>query len=1289
MGKSGFTKCLCPLGKPRQNNQRLFKSLFSGLTPLSESASRSPTYEKRIETMNRTQLKNYAPAARRDFIAAITNRARTLGITEQNIAEAQLQGDVLVIDGRPFSAALAPLRKKLVERIDREGFDQVMQSMAYIWFNRFVAIRYMELHGYLDHGYRVLSHPSSGENDQSTPELLQQAFHVASHTSMPGLNKEQIIDMQLDGNKDAELYRLLLIAQCNALNSAMPFLFERIDDETELLLPDNLLHSDSVIRQLVNSIDEDNWSEIEIIGWLYQFYISERKDEVMGKVVKSADIPAATQLFTPNWIVKYLVQNSIGAQWLATYPDSGLKERMDYYIEPAEQTEDVKQQLAAITPDTLNPEELTLIDPACGSGHILVEAYDLFKALYRERGYARHKIPKLILEKNLYGLDIDTRAAQMAGFALLMKARADSPRALSGALTLNIAALHDSYELDDEAIAHELFQAATQIESAVEGGEAFDHGQLFGGGQLTTQHSSGLTVNDIQALIRFFENGKTFGSLLTVSKELGGKLPQLQNLLEQVLDSGNALAKSHAQEVIDGFLKPAQLLAASYDAVVANPPYMGGKGMNAPLKKFAKDFYKDAKADLFACFIERGFTLAKPEGHNAMVTMQNWMFLSSYQAMRENLIEAKTIKNMAHLGARAFGTISGEVVQTAATVLVNSYTNQYKPVFLRLVDGNEEQKQKSFLSSKVRFEKNVQNDFKSIPGCPIAYWLSHSTIEAFEKSDSLSSQHRTAKGLVTLDNNRFLKLWHEVDFDHIGLSYCNSGDFLKSEAKWAPYNKGGGYRKWYGLCEYVINWVLNGQELKDFIVSKYGGGSYTKEIRNEDKYFEKSLTWSEVSTAGFSVRENGKGFVFDSTGPSIFDGNLTHTLAFCNSCIPEAFLQAMNATQHYVTANINALPVISKPEKITQAITNSAELLKKASKKDWDCFETSWDFQTNPLITSHSPQDTISESYKSYQSQNHQAITQMQQLEEENNRLFIDAYGLQDELTPEVPIEQITLTVNPPYRYAKGKTDAEYETLFRTDTLKELVSYAIGCMMGRYSLDAPGLIYAHSGGQDFAEVYQDKTNSLQPTAYRFSPDDDGIIPVSDTDWFADDACNRLVAFIETVWPREKRDENLRFLAEGLGMKSGEAPVESLRRYLSKDFFKDHLKTYKKRPIYWLFSSGKHKAFECLVYLHRYNEGTLSRMRVDYVQPLLGKYESRIKLLRDNIDAASSTSARKKMEKELTLRQNQQLELRKYDEQLRHYTDQRIALDLDDGVKVNYGKFGTLLAHVKDVTGKKP
>ena len=1210
--------------------------------------------------MNRSQLKTYAPSARRDFITAITNRARTLGITEKTIAEATVQGDVLMIDGRLHPSALAPLRKKLVERINRDGFDQVIQAMAYTWFNRFVAIRYMEIHGYLDHGYRVLSHPQG----QTTPELLQQASHV----ELPGLNKEQVIDLQLDGNKDAELYRMLLIAQCNALNSAMPFLFERLDDETELLLPDNLLHSDSVIRQLVNSIDESNWNEIEIIGWLYQFYISERKDEVMGKVVASADIPAATQLFTPNWIVKYLVQNSIGAQWLATYPDSDLKERMDYYIEPAEQTEEVKQQLAAITPDELNPEELTLIDPACGSGHILVEAYDLFKELYRERGYPRHKIPKLILEKNLYGLDIDTRAAQMAGFALLMKARADSPRVLSSTPKLNVHALHDSHELDDQTIAEELYQAAV----AVEGGEAFDQGQLLGGGHLTTQHSSGLTVNDIRELIRFFENGTTFGSLLTVPETLKAKLPQLETLLEQVLESGNALAKSHAGEVLEGFLKPAQLLAANYDAVVANPPYMGGRGMNTKLKKFAKKNYVDASSDLSTCFMERGWSLAKISGTNAMVTMQSWMFLSSFLCARTKWLSKKTITTLSHLGAKAFESISGEVVQTAAFAIKNNHIQSYKPVFFNLTSGNEKDKQACLLAHRNRFETVSQDDFGKIPGSPIAYWASNKVRSVFENGQPLSLTSEALRGVETGNNDLFLRLWHEVAIKQIGIEKTESN----SDQKWYPYNKGGEFKKWYGNRSLVINWKANGYDIKNQSYPK--GGRLPWRAANEAFYFKTGLTWGGLTSNTVTFRLCDYGAVFDSNKGSMMfpqKARRFQILGLLNTKVADLALNILNPTLSTQKDDIGNIPFIASIKGEAEKVVS--ECLAVA-KNDENMSEISWDFKINPLITSDSPLATIQESYTNWQTQNQQTITQMKQLEEENNRLFIDAYGLQDELTPDVPIEQITLTVNPAYRYGAGKTEAEYAALCYTDIMKELVSYAVGCMMGRYSLDREGLVYAHAGNKDF--------DASQYTA--FVADDDGIIPITDTDWFADDTCNRLVQFIETAWSREKRDENLMFLAEGLGKKASEAPVDALRRYLSKDFFKDHLKTYKKRPIYWLFSSGKTKAFECLVYLHRYNEGTLSRMRVDYVQPLLGKYESRIKLLQDNIASASSTSARKKMEKELTLRQNQQLELRKYDEQLRHYTDQRIALDLDDGVKVNYGKFGTLLANVKDVTGKK-
>ena len=580
---------------------------------------------------------------------------------------------------------MAEPRKRLEERIRRDSFEQVMEAMAYTWFNRFAAIRYMELHGYLDHGYRILSHPEG----QPYPEILEHAADV----DLPGLDREKAVELKLDGSKDEELYRLLLRAQCNALHQAMPFLFEHsAGDATELLLPAALLHTDSLIRQMVEGIDESAWDEIEIIGWLYQFYISEKKDQVIGKVVASEDIPAATQLFTPNWIVKYMVQNSLGAKWMATYPHSQLKEQMEYYIEPAEQTDEVTAQLMAITPDTLNPEVLTLIDPASGSGHILVEAYDLFRAIYLERGYRQRDVAQLILEKNLFGLDIDGRAAQLTGFALMMKGRADDRRLFERGVKLNVMALADSTDFDAE-------QLAERVKLA----------------------DYGLAASDLTELKRLFEHATTFGSLIQVPDDLAAKLPALKQLSEA---TSRDLFVVDALKRLVPLVQQAEMLVAQYDAVVANPPYMGSKGMNALLKKFSKDRFPDTKSDLFACFIERGFTLAKDAGYNAMVTMQSWMFLSSFEKMRERLLREKTIVTMAHLGARAFGSISGEVVQTTVFVLQNHMAGSYKPAFFRLLGGGEAEKRTALAGGEKRFDTTAQDEFKKIPGSPVAYWVS-------------------------------------------------------------------------------------------------------------------------------------------------------------------------------------------------------------------------------------------------------------------------------------------------------------------------------------------------------------------------------------------------------------------------------------------------------------------------------------------------------------------------------------------------------------------------------------
>ena len=1191
--------------------------------------------------MNRNTLEAYAQKARRDFIAAVTGRAAFYGLTAKTIEPVVEQGDVTMIGAHAFPRNVTAPRKRLEERIQQDGFEQVMEAIAYTWFNRFAAIRYMELHGYLDHGYRVLSHPEG----RPYPEILEHAADL----DLPNFDREKAVELKLDGSKDEELYRLLLKAQCNALHQAMPFLFERIGDETELLLPANLLHTDSLIHRMVESIDESAWGQIEIIGWLYQFYISEKKDQVIGNVVASEDIPAATQLFTPNWIVRYLIQNSLAAQWLATYPHSQLSEKMEYYIKPAEQTDEVKAQLEAITPGTLNPEALTLIDPASGSGHILVEAYDLFKAIYLERGYRQRDVARLILEKNLFGLDIDGRAAQLTGFALMMKGRADDRRLFERGVELNVRPLLDSKGFDAERLAQSMKLADYK-----------------------------LADSDLTELEQLFEHASTFGSLIQVPEGLAAKLPALKQLSEATRQD---LFVSDALTHLAVLVRQAEMLATQYDAVVANPPYMGSKGMNALVKKFAKDHFPDAKSDLFACFIKRGFTLAKDAGHNAMVTMQSWMFLSSFEKMREWMLREKTIKTMAHLGARAFGSISGEVVQTTACVLQNRSPQGYKPVFFRLLDGGEAEKSTALANGEKRFDTTAQDEFKKIPGSPVAYWVSERVREVFEEGTLLGKLVDARVGLQTGDNDQFLRRWHEVDQGKCSYHSKSRDAAAQSGKKWFPYNKGGEFKKWYGNQEYLVNWEHDGGAIRAF--GTEDGGRARSRPQNTEFYFQESLTWSDVTSGPPSFRLNDRGSIHDVKGMSAFSFRGVGRLllaGYCNTLIVRAIARATNPTLSFQIGNFVNIPFIEGVgEDFSRDVMKNVDWLVRSTIIDWNAYERSWNFESLPILTASSESTrTLESSYIAWVTQNRETIAEMQRLEEENNRLFIDAYGLQGELTPDVPIEEITLTVNPAYRPGGNLTEEEQWTRFRQDTMKELVSYAIGCMMGRYSLDAPGLIYAHSGGKGF-----------DPSRYTtFPADPDGIVPLTDSDWFEDDAAHRLIEFISVAWDATNLEDNLAFLASNLSTKKNEPSRETLRHYLCDRFFKDHLQTYKKRPIYWLFSSGKQKAFQCLVYLHRYNEGTLARMRTEYVIPLQGMMASRVRQLDEDIAAVASTAHRKRLEKERAALVKQKPELLEFDEKLRHYADQRIGLDLDDGVKVNYGKFGDLLAEVKPVTGAK-
>ncbi len=1188
--------------------------------------------------MDKNKLKFYAPQARRDFIASVTARAHQLGLSEHEgnpvIAPAKISGDVLMIDGQTWSKKIHDQREKLIGRIKSEGFSPTMEAVAYTWFNRFAALRYMEIHDYLGHGHRVLSNREGG-----LPEILSHAIEIAQNKGLPSLNVDEVRTLRLAGNRDNELYKILLVAQCNGLHKVLPILFEYINDETELLLPDNLLRTDSIITKLVEEIPEENWQEVEILGWLYQFYISEKKNAVIGKVVKSEDIPAATQLFTPNWIVQYLVQNSVGRLWLMANPGSTLKQNWPYYIEPAQQTPEVQGQLESLIQvrkdadgGTLNPETITVLDPACGSGHILVEAYEVLKAIYLERGYQPRTIPRLILERNLYGLDIDDRAAQLAGFALLMKARADDRRLFDNPLKLNVLSFEESKGLDPEEIAINF--------------EPF-----------------GVQRSLITQLISTFEHAKTFGSLIQIPEALNAGLDKVAKALEQ--------ARSHLQTSQTAIkllplLEQAKLLGMQFDAVVANPPYMGKKYLTLLLKNFLKNSYKGFEKDLFSAFIIRNLTLTKESGQLGFMSPFVWMFISSYEELRLHIIDDTTLTSLVQLEYSGF---DGATVPICTFTLSKVHVSGFTGSYIRLSDfrGGDQQGPKTLEAIQKRncgwFYTSNQDDFKKIPGSPIAYWVSEKEKNLHLRVGSLGSVCFPRKGLDTGQNEVFLRLWHEVDTEHTCL---NNRDHKK---RWYPYNKGGDFRRWYGNRMYLINWENDGEQIKKRVTWT----TQKPTIRNSDFYFREGYTWTTISSGRFSARYCPEGALFDNGGCTIFADAYLNTIGgFVNTKIMKRYLEFLSPTLNFQPGDISR---VLFPSDCLEKDTKTDKCVN-ISKNDWDSFETSWDFACLPLLKSEYRQQTLHSTYQTLRAHWREMTQEMKRLEEENNRIFIDAYGLQGELTSYVSLSEITLTCNPNYRYGGEKTEEELESLLLGDTMRELISYSVSCMMGRYSLDEPGLIYAHSGNIGF-DLTHYKT---------FPADIDGIVPLTDEPWFENDSTNRIREFLLTVWGAENLEENMSWLAESLGRKSNEAPVETIRRYLSDKFFKDHLKTYKKRPIYWLFSSGKQRAFQALVYLHRYHEGTLARMRSKFVVPLISRIQSQLGMLEKDLAEATSTAIRNKLNKEIEGLRKKLTELLAYDEKLRHYADMRIKLDLDDGVKVNYGKFGDLLAEVKFVTG---
>ena len=1179
--------------------------------------------------MNRNKLKTYAPQARRDFIAAVTDRAAFYGLTAEKIDPVVEEGDVAVIGDTALPVEVAAKRKQLEERINRDGFEQVMEAMAYTWFNRLVAIRFMELHGYLEHGLRVLSHPEG----KSSPEILEHAEHL----DLPDLDIQQVIDLKLDGTKESELFRILLIAQCNALSTAMPFLFERIEDETELLLPDNLLHSDSLIRKLVGEISEEDWQEVEIIGWLYQFYISEKQDEVIGKAVKSEDIPAATQLFTPNWIVLYMLHNTLGRKWLAAYPQSPLRERLDFYVEPS------ADQLPTL--NSLNPEELTLLDPACGSGHILVEAYDLLKTIYQERGYGAQDIPRLILEKNLYGLEIDERAAQLAAFALLMKAREDDRRIFEREIRPHIHAIHESAGLDALSVSADLNTTVSESARAI-------------GVESVSQKT-------IEALISLFENAKTLGSLVSLNADLENKLPAITSLVDHAGSSGDLLGRAAAR-TLGPFVALANVLGAKYSAVVTNPPYLHTKRMPPFLKHYVEEHFADTSTDLFEVFLVRSLRFTDADSLIGFVTPYIWMFLISFESLRQILLHRCTVTSLVQLEYNAF---EPDCVPVCIFTLLARKIIDTRGEFIRLSDfpGFDQQPVKTLQAiaeprCSWRYSA-ASEDFSRIPGSVFAYWLSKTELQIFETFDSLSDYAEPRQGLITGDNEQFMRLWWEVSLANSAILPLTETSDERKNKRWFPYEKGGPYRKWYGNHHFLVDWAEGGRAIRNFVDKR---GKLRSRPQNISYYFQTGATWSSLTSGNFALRYTPAGFIFDAKGPLCFpkeSGSTQHLVAFGNTKLVNRFLTALAPTLDYSQGPVGKLPFSLRDVAKVDALASEAIAI---AREDWDSQETSWDFEVHPLLRPKIRQKTLASSWEVWCSFANRQRKRMRELEEENNRHFTELFQIEGTGLIDVTDKEVTL---------REPNAAELT--------RHLISFAIGCMMGRYSLDKAGLVYAFSGNKMF-DLGQYKT---------FPADLDGIIPVTESDWFKDAAANRFENFVKSLWGTEHLEENLNFVAEGLGAKQGEQSRDTVRRYLCLSFFKDHLQLYKgpkhpPRPIYWLFSSGKERAFQCLVYLHRYNEGTLARMRTEYVIPPQGRTACRVEQLKGDIVAATSTAHRKKLEKEQNTLVKQREELQEFDEKLRHYADQKISIDLDDGVKVNYGKFGDLLAEVKTVTGEK-
>ena len=1233
--------------------------------------------------MNKTAIKNFAIWARNKLITDIQYRAGLMGITVDGIKDPLPQStgtmefyDIGTSEPYAISGDAIPQRKKLVEIIRRKEKDSnyataykyILEEVAYTWFNRLIAIRFMEVNDYLPSHIRVLS----SESGKIEPDLVTTPFDA--ELSFTSAEEETVLRLKNE-NKLDELFRLLFIKQCNALNEILPALFEKTSDYTELLLNLSVVDQEGVVYHLTHDIPERDFDithpdedgevkgQVEIIGWLYQYYNTEPKNAAFaknGKITKE-EIPAVTQLFTPDWIVRYMVENSLGRIFIDKRKEQGvfadgrapeemtwdeietkrianeefIAEQMGwkYYLPEAVQTQEVRQQLDEIQKQSeyKDVRDIKVIDPCMGSGHILVYAFDVLIQMYENDGYSLRDAAQCILEHNLFGLDIDERAAQLAYFAVMMKARQYDRRIFSRGIQPHVYAIAESNDID--TYTRDYFV-----------------------------NSDPLLKTALDSIISDLRDAKEYGSILTVAPvdfaALYGRMDEIKNDI--------SLYRESALNTILPLIRVAEVLAQQYDVVVTNPPYMGSGNMDAHLSEYVKKHYPDSKSDLFAVFIERCGQMTGKNRYQAMITQHAWMFLSSFEKLRAKLLLKDTV-NMAHLGPRAFEEIGGEVVQTASFVLRNSHIADYKGTYCRLIEPTTQQgKEDMFLAGENRYIAQ-QSNFSKIPGSPVAYWLSSKFIQILNGKKTIGNTYRSGSGLSTADNDRFLRQFWEVDRTKIATS-------KDADAKWFLFQKGGEYRKWYGNLSFIVNWKNDGAEIKYWVTHNPkdpNTTSWSRRIFNTDLYFLTGITWSVISSGDISFRATDTSAMISNAAGGIFgfqnEEERNRLMAGLNTKIWRDIFSTINPTLNYSSGVIQKAPVPLTPA------SNLGSECVMLSKTEWDSYETSWDFKWHPLVRlklagayawgDKPPVMRLASAYNAWKLECDGRFEKLKANEEELNRIFIDIYGLRDELTPDVADKDVTV-----HRIFDTKDDVpenmQGSSYVRTkrDEIVSLLSYAVGCMFGRYSLDAEGLAYA-GGDWDDAKY---KT---------FHPDRDGILPITDEEYLEDDIISRLCDWLKAVYGADTLEENLDFIAGALGGK-GNSSREIIRSYLLKDFFKDHCKTYQKRPIYWLFDSGKQNGFKALIYLHRYTPDTIGNLRVDYLHKMQRVYESEINRMQDMIDhstnareVAASTKRKEKLQKQLK-------ECRDYDEMIAHLALSRIELDLDDGVKVNYEKIQT-------------